>query len=443
MTVAERLAEWALGSDRIPFEAAHAARRHLLDGIGCALGARGLGVPTPALALASGHGASVIGGGVADPRTAALANGNLIHALEFDDIHAASLVHVTAAVAPATLASAEAEYATWDEAVDAYVVGAEVVTRIGGAVTHGFHRRGFDVTSVVGVFGSVLAIARLRRLDPQTATHAMGIAGSLAAGSLEFLADGAPTKQLHPGIAAANAILSVDLAEAGATGPSAILEGARGLFAAYVGEVVDVDALTDGLGVRWEVERVAIKGYPLSQLSHATLDALADAGEVAVDAIESVVVELPEDAIAVVGEPRADKVRPRSGYEAKFSVQWDVAAHLIDGEVTVATFAGDGYRRADVAALADRVEVRGVPWTGPPASAPGHVIVTLADGSIREGVAAASRGTPERPLSDEALLAKFAANVEAWGTDADACATAVLSGSASTSDTLATAGYAA
>lgn len=438
MTATEAFAEWGLTA-RIPGEPRRAARRHLLDGIGCALGARGLRSEVPALRLVSGgFGTHLIGGGEGGRDQVARANGNLIHALDFDDTHAGALVHVTAAVAPAALASAEVQEADWSDLVDAFVVGAEVVARIGAVVTHGFHRRGFHATAVTGVFASVVAIARLRGLDRTVTTHALGIAGSLAAGSLEFLADGASTKQLHPGLAAGNALLAVDLAVAGATGPSTILEGDHGIFRAYVDEAVTADRLTDGLGDRWEVEAITLKPYPLCQLSHASLDALAGIGPLDADEVETIEVTIPEGSVDIVAEPRDKKVRPRSEYEAKFSVQWDLAARLIDGHIDAATFADHGFERDDVASLAERVRVISVPDSGPPASAPGMVAVRLSDGTTRVGEAGASRGTPTNPLTDDELVAKFRRNATRWGADTDACVEAVLRGGGTVTDVLKT-----
>lgn len=417
MTATEEIVTWALGlhPGEVPSDVAHAARRHVLDGIGCAVAAVRLGAARHAIEAAARlrtpHEATVIGAGDRLPApAAALANGALIHALDFDDTHAGALVHVTAAVLPAALAVGEETVASGAEVLAAYVSGAEVVARLGAALPHAFHARGLHATSVCGVFAAALVAARLAGLGARETTNALGIAGSLASGSLEFLHTGSATKQLHPGLAGMAGITAARLAAAGADGPATILEGPYGLYRSLAARDVDPAALTEGLGARWETPRITIKPYPACQLSHASLDAIRAAGPVDPAAVEEVVFTVPPDTVPVVCEPAEPKRRPRTSYEGKFSLPYCAAALLVDGRLDVSSFDPPMLARPEVLALAARVS-----WTErdpgvPPAEAPGIAEVRLRDGTVLRGEVLRSRGGPEAPLDDEALLAKFHAN---------------------------------
>jgi 2-methylcitrate dehydratase PrpD len=415
MSAARELAGWALRLDlsEVPTPVRRAACRHALDAVGCALGARRFGEAQAARSVAAALGgppeATVIGGGRGGAPAVALANGALMHALDFDDTHAESLVHSTVAVLPAALAAAEERNALGPELLVAVIAGIEVVTRLGAAVRHGFHARGFHATSVCGTFASALVAARLYGLDEDTAVQALGIAGSFAAGSLEFLAGGSSTKQLHPGWSAHAGLLAARLAAAGASGPETIFEGSSGLYRAYTGETVAPARLSDGLGQRWETARVTVKPYPACQLSHASLDALRETG-VSASEVASMRFRLPEETADIVCRPEALKLHPRTPYEAKFSLPWCAAALLVDGALGTESFAPGRIERPQVLELAARIGYEAYQPGVAAAAAPGRAEVALRDGSTRRGEVATSRGGPDNPLSEEQLLEKFRLN---------------------------------
>jgi 2-methylcitrate dehydratase PrpD len=417
-TVATRLAGWAAGLSLpdVPAEARRAACRHLLDGLGTALGALAAGEAAPAVAVARGLGgppeATLLGtrerlGAPA----AALAAGALVHALDFDDTHAEGLVHATAATLPAALAVGEQVGATGAQVLAAALVGYEVTCRVAAATPHGFHQRGIHATQAAGVIGAATVAARLLGLDAETTTQAMGIAGSSAGGLLEFLHTGASTKQLHPGLAGHAGIVAARLAAAGGTGPVSVLEGPAGLWAALSARRADPERVLSGLGETWEVTRITIKPYPACQLSHAALDATAGLlGELraaggAAEVAELVAAVHPDSA-AIVCEPAGDKVCPRTPYDAKFSLPWSLAALLVDGGVSVATYTPESVRRPEVAGLAGRVRTVLAPSDRVAADAPGRVVVRLRDGRELTGAVDRSRGGPDAPLDDDAVMDK-------------------------------------
>ncbi|MEW2593204.1 MmgE/PrpD family protein [Micromonospora aurantiaca] len=432
--IAEELAEWGAGHVEMPAAVRAAALRHLLDGVGTALGGLraspmpgepGGPSPVPAVVVARGLGgppeATIIGsqGRVGAP-AAALANGTLVHALDFDDTHAGGLVHATAVVLPAAFAVGEQVGAPGRAVLEAAVVGYETVCRVAAAASHGFHARGLHATMVAGVFSSAIVASRLLGLDAARTTDALGIAGSQAGGLLAFLHSGASTKQLHPGFAGHAGILAARLAAAGAGGPANVLDGPHGVYDALAAGAVDLASVTAELGTRWETTRIGIKPYPACQLSHAAIDAVRDAvrrgGVRSVD-VAAIDVDVHPDSVPTVCDTRRDLARPASPYAAKFSLPWSIAAAVVDGDLTTATYEPDSLGRPEVERVARLVRWHVAPTGGPAADAPGTARITLVDGSAVPGSVPRSAGGPDNPLTDEQLVAKFHGN--AGGDTAD------------------------
>ncbi|MDV6313971.1 MmgE/PrpD family protein [Gordonia amicalis] len=437
---ARRLARWAAGLDieDIPEVTRQAAVRHLLDGIGNAIGARRLDQGGPGLSVARGLGGPAQAHPLGDPEAisapaAAFANGVLMHALDFDDTHAGALVHPTTVVAPAVLAVAEEVGATGARTVTALVAGLEIACRLGVAAPHGFHARGLHATAVVGPLAGAVAAGLLYGADADRLTDAIGIAASSSGGLLEFLDTGANTKVLHPGNAGFSGVLAARLALAGATGPESVLEGRRGLYRALADRDVDPDVIVADLGTRWESAGIGIKPYPSCQLMHASLDAVAQAladaaqagAQVTASRVAAISVDVHPDSVDIVCGPGTGTRSPRSVYDAKFDLPWSVAALVHDGAVTVDTYAEESIVRPDVAATAGRVEVVPVPDGRPAADAAGRAVITLDDSTRLVGEVPCSRGTSGRPMDDAAVAEKFRGN-SGGGADADALIEAVL-----------------
>ena len=416
-TLTERFVDWSTRLEAVPDDVRRTARWHVLDALGTGLAAARLGPVDFAVAEAMNYGtpaeASILGHGTRHPAPmAALANGTLIHALDFDDTHAAAILHGSAAVLPSVLAVSEVVDAALDTAVDAYVVGVEMAVRVGAAATRKFHNRGFHATSVVGIFGATLATCRLLGLGAPAAVNALGISGSQAAGSLEFLSTASLTKPLHPGWAGLSAVMAARMAARGATGPASILEGGWGVYRAYADTTVDSGGVTAGLGEVWEATQMTTKPYPVCQYSHATLDTLALLpDDLDPRRISRIDVGLPRDSLVVVAEPREARLRPRTTHEAKFSVQWNVATMLLDGYLSVDQFTTEQLARKDVRELAAKVFVHRRPFDGSLGEAPGDVRVTLNDGATLARTMTSSSATPGRPIDEGALLDKFLSNV--------------------------------
>lgn len=414
---AERLAGFAtaLELDEVPTEVVAAARLHLLDALGCGLAAHGLDAAGYAGASidASCRGpASAIGvpNGV-PPGVAALSNGIACHALDFDDTHAASVAHVSAIVAPAAIAAAQARGADYGALLAALLAGNEITCRVGMPVGDAFHRRGFHATAVCGVFGATAAVGRLAGLSPEQLVNALGIAGSMASGLLAYLADGSDTKRIHAGWMAHAAHTAACLAAAGATGPAAVLEGYRGVYHAFLGRE-NVEVPTDDLGVHWETPRIAFKPYPACHFLHAAIDAtrqlVVDGGVEA--GVDRITVFMPQAGVDMVLSPLEVKRRPRTPYESKFSAPFAIGAQLAHGRLDVTTFTELGLHDEDVLQIASIVDYEARDYPTFPGSFPAGVRIELRDGRQLERHIAHQRGGVEDPMDAPQVIAKFEAN---------------------------------
>lgn len=419
-TIAERMAAFAtsLRYEDIPEQARRHAALQLMDTIGVARAAVRIGAAPAVQRVAAAAAPCQPGGLVVGQRAAIdlplalLANGALAHALDFDNTHTASMVHVGAAIGPMAWTLGASLEAPGQEVVRAYVAGVECAARLGAAIPGAFHRNGFHATSVVGIFGALVAGASLVQASPSCLVNAMGIAGSVAAGLLEYHNSGTANKQLHPGLAARDAYVALQLAMAGADGPASVFEGAFGLFATHVREQ-PASFGTDSFGRVWEVEQVTTKPYPACNLVHFALDCLGEMGG-ALDpaAIEAVVVGGPAEIVPLVVEPATAKIAPRNAYEAKFSVQHCVARFLVDGELRVDSFSPEAVGDPRVAALARKVRFEPTEDGTYPAKLGGSVRVELAGGDERRAAVPEAKGSPGRRLDEEEIVAKFVANAE-------------------------------
>ena len=417
---AQVLGEWAarLRAEDIPAAVRDNAALRVLDTIGCALaGAREEHAPS-VLALASrwgGPGLSTVWGTTltAAPPQAALANGALAHGLDFDDTHADSVCHASAVLVPAVLALAESERLGGRDALTALVAGYEAMIRIGMAAPGRFHERGWHATAVCGAFGAALAAGRSLGLDASRLTAAVGIAGSMASGVMEFLEDGSWVKRLHPGWAAQSGIQAAALAQGGFTGPATALEGRLGFYRAALGDAPDIAKQLKNLGDEWETVRSSFKLYPCCHLNHAYLDAVARlkrAEGLRPEQVEEVECLVPAGEVPIVCEPATAKLRPRSPYDAKFSLAFCVAAALVGDRVGIGTFTEEGIREPGALALAARVRYTVDPSSSYPRTFPGWVKVRLRDGRMLEAREESQRGGPEVPIAPDEVIAKFRDN---------------------------------
>jgi 2-methylcitrate dehydratase PrpD len=409
----------ALRYEDIPAAVRERARIQILDGLGVGFASNAYPFADKAIAglraLGGAGDCTVLGRRERLPvRDAALANGVLIHGLDFDDTHLASIVHATAAALPSALSLAEALDLHGRDLLTAYVAGMEVAIRLGAAVKGGFHHAGFHATGIVSHFSAALVAGKLLQLTQDQLVSAQGIAASSASGVQVFLEEGAWTKRFHPGWGAVAGITAAYLARHGFVGPSRPYEGKFGLFETHLHDgtaAVDIACLGAELGERWHLSDTAIKPYPVCHFIHGAADAaIALHAELpAPPAVERMRVLLPTPTLPVVAEPAVDKKRPQSDYAAKFSAPFVVATCLVHGRFGLAELQPEALKDLAVLALCERTECASDPETAFPAYFSGGVELELADGRHLRRHVRVNRGAGERALSADEASAKFAA----------------------------------
>lgn len=416
------LADFAagVGPDAIPAHVRDRALIHILDGIGLALAATAFPFAAPArdaaLELSGGDGACTVIGSDrrATLRDAAMVNAVLIHGLDYDDTHLQAIVHPTCAVLPAVLAMAEAQGLPGDQALAAFCAGMETAVRLGAAVKGGFHHTGFHATGVLAHFSSAIAAGRMMGLAPAQLVHALGIAGSTASGIQVFLEEGAWTKRLHPGWAAAGGITAATLARHGFVGPSRVFEGRFGLFHTHLhGHAAEVDLsfLTEGLGRDWMMADTALKPYPVCHFIHGAADAALDL-RAGIDPAQIAAVDifLPQDTLKIVAEPVDHKRNARNEYEAKFSAPFVVASTLLRGRFGLPDLTDAAIADPAVQALARACTCHADPQSRFPTYFSGGVTVRMRDGSRHSRHVAVNSGAGERQMTLDEATDKFMAN---------------------------------
>ncbi|MPZ55831.1 MAG: hypothetical protein GEU91_04885 [Rhizobiales bacterium] len=418
------LAEWFLGlrHDDLPSDIVETTQLRLLDTIGIMLAATALpiGQAARAGALAMGSGASsrIVGfGDRCSAMVAALVDGTLAHAMDFDDTHDPSLVHCSAAIVPAALAVGEMMEVSGKELLLGVAVGNEVSCRLGSVAPMAFHKRGLHPTGLLTGFGASMIAGRMMGLDAPRLQAAMGIHGSQAAGLLEAFSDGTWVKTLHPGWAAFSGIAAVHLAGHGFTGPAAVLEGGRGLFAALASEPdggIRYDRLTSDLGREWEFRRSSVKPYPCAQVIQPFVDlALAAHREGLRSAdVAKVTSPIAKQYIGVVAEPRSAKLRPVTPTHARVSLQYCVAAALHLGHCGPAAFMDDIIGDPAILRLAERIIVPADHSPAAPGQLRASLVIETHDGRRLESVQEHHRGSAENPISRMEVESKFDANAD-------------------------------
>ena len=253
-------------------------------------------------------------------------------------------------------------------------------------------------------------------LSPQALVMGQGIALSMAAGSMEFLEDGAWTKRMHPGWAAQSGITAAALARQGFVGPSRAYEGRFGLFNAYIQAGIEPERwgrATAGLGEIWETMGVAIKPLPACHFTHACSDAalaLAKQHKFAMGDIERVKALVPAEVVKTVCEPEANKRRPANAYDAQFSIPYLVAASLVRGKFTLAELEPDALTDERILRLCDLVDYEVDTKSTFPKHYTGEVQISLKDGRKIAHREALNRGCADRPLSNADIVDKFMGN---------------------------------
>jgi len=411
-SVAERLAAAALRATPGGFR--ETAEKLLIDVAGLCVAARRTNYALATLKACESAGpCTAIGHARAlDSAGAALVNGTAAHGEDFDDTFEGGPVHAGAVVVPAVLAVAEREKLSGADALAGIAVGAEVMCRASLVAPKRIHKAGFHPTAILGTMAAAAAVAVALRLSKNQFVNALGIAGSMASGIIEYLAEGAWTKRMHPGWAAQSGIRAADLARAGFVGPRTVFEGTHGLYFGFAHTTEgDWDKLLEGFGTRWVANSLAFKPYACGTMTQPYVDcARRLAAKVDVESIEEVVCEAAEGTVHRLWEPLADKQRPPNAYAAKFSQPYCIAAGFVLGHAGLEAFTEERVRDPRLRALAAKVRYEIDPDNPYPDEFTGHVRVRLRGGKTLEERQDHMRGGAKEPLSRADIEEKFRQN---------------------------------
>jgi len=352
------------------------------------------------------------------PEDAALLNGTAAHGEDFDDTFEGGPVHSGAVIVPAVLAACERFGLDGRRALLGIATGVETLCRLSLVAPKLIHKAGFHPTAVLGAIASALSVSKTLSLSEKQTVHALGIAGSMAGGIIEYLAEGAWTKRLHAGWAAHAGLHAARLAKEGFVGPRTVFEGTHGLFFAFAHDLnVDYEKLTRGLGEDWLLTGLTFKPYATGTMNQPYIDCalrLAKKGFAAEDVAE-VLCETAEGYVHRLWEPLAAKQRPPNDYAAKFSTPFNIAVAFVTGDAGFDAFSERTVRDERILGLAGKVRYRVDPANPYPARYTGHVKMTLKDGRVFEERQPHIRGGVHEPLAREELERKFRANAAYGG----------------------------
>lgn len=347
---------------------------------------------------------------------AARINAVMIHALEYDDTFGPGFLHPSAIVFPAALAAADmVGGVSGRELLAATALANDIACRLSIAGQPGVD--GFAVgwhnTTLVGYLSSALVAGRLMRLSRDQLVHAAGIAAHQAAGNAQSHIDSALTKRMGPGFASGAGVFAARLAARGVTGPGGVLEGKKGWFAQYHKGNYSRDLLLGGLASDYPGAAMSFKPWPSCRGSHTSADAalqIAAALSGRRQAIRRIVIHNGPAEWGFLSAPIERKRRPVTPVEAQFSIPWVVATALADGKVGIGHFVPEALRRADLLAMAGRIETAENAALANPSGGPGQAIVevTLANGEVLKRHVVAAKGDPGVPMTAAEVTAKFA-----------------------------------
>ncbi len=339
---------------------------------------------------------------------AALANGTAAHALDYDDVSFRMMGHPSVALVPAVVALGEVLGSSGKDFLLAYVAGLEVAAKVGAALGGNSYMLGWHHTSTLGVLGAAASSGKLLGLDEEKMTHALGISCSMAMGIRANF--GTMTKPLHAGAAAMNGVIAAQLADRGFTANPDALYGENGFARAFTSDLEKAEELLKSLGEPYELTDpgLSFKPYPCCRGPQGAIDAALAAreewkkkGKIDPSDVERVECRVPSwlRSVLVYHEPK-------TGTEGKFSLEFCVAAALLEGKVGVGQFRDEVVTSEPVAELIRRFDWQDLEGeiTSPFAS---EVVVHLKSGDKATGKAERPLGEPGNPMSQEQIHDKY------------------------------------
>lgn len=443
-TAAQRIAAFAAGAkfERLPAPVVESVRMRIIDTLGISVAATTVDSLSPVwnLAIDSGgapEAATLVAKTRIPAANAAFVGGLLSHALDYDDTHLPSILHPSAILVPAALAAAELSGANGAEVITSLAVGYEILVRLGMTAydpeikNSVYFEKGLHATSICGAVAAAAVASRLLGGSAKQIADAMGIAGSMGAGLIEANRTGGTVKRIHGAWACHSALWAAQLARAGITGPPTLFEGRFGFFYYLLGDGALAADPSLGLGEVWETPDIFFKPYPVNHFIHCAIDAARAVRARATlpwTRIDRIDVGVAGATLRTIAEPRAAKIRPESGYAARFSAPFTVATAILSNGhglgLDLEDFADAAVTDPQRLALAERVHCYADEECEEifPYQFPCRLTVHYDDGSTIEEWVPANRGGNQRPLSQEEVLTKFRSNVARAGSGQDLAA---------------------
>ncbi len=404
--------------ENLPPEVVEATKKEILDLLGVALGGASQPGASHVCELVKEWGgkeeSSIIGCSQKVPApNAAQANATMAHALDFDDVHEAAVMHPGVASIPVAIAVGEA-HGNLDgkELITGIALGVDMMCRLALATTPGRSpvELGWHLTSVFGFMGSAATAARAMCLDEEKTVNAIGIGYHQCGGNGQCVKDGALSKRLGPGFAIKGGITAALMARAGVTGAKNSLEGEWGFYRQYMHGDYSRDILTADLGKRFEGVNVAIKPYPCCRGIHPAIDAglaLAISENIRSKDIREIVLSVTDAHLSLLCQPEDAKRSPRSPVDAQFSIPWGVASAIVGRRVGLGDFTERAVKNPDVLALTRKMRIDVDNTLHRPGPEPTRVKVLTNDGKVFTKVVEHPLGSLERPMSFEDCARKF------------------------------------
>src|ERR1700733_8127356 len=406
------LARWAASVtfENLPKDVAESTKLRVLDVIGLALaGAEtdfGRSVRAASLAISPPGPSRLLGfGDRVGVTTAAFANGAFSQALEFDDTHNESIVHMSSPAVAAALALSEFTRVSGRDLITAIAIGNEVSCRVGSVSSGELHRRGFHPTGLFATFGAAYLAGKLLGLEADALARAAGISGSFASGLLECWVDGTQTKFLPPGWSAQSGITAALLARSGVTGPAQVFEGRWGLFASHVQDPNahrDFGRINHRLSQHWESRNSSFKPFPAAHVIHPYISAvlrLKAKHGIKPEDVERIDCPVTAFIVGIVCEPTEEKFAPASDSHGRVSLQYSLAEALYHGALGKSAYSAGSRANPEILALARRVQYHVDPNYPGPGRFKGAVGIALKDGRKFEEVEEHNRGSAENPMT--------------------------------------------
>jgi 2-methylcitrate dehydratase PrpD len=423
-TMVVRLAEFVSGTkyEDLPSETVQKVKQYVLDVVGCTVAASSEPQGKILAEVLQGQGgngnSSVFASGLkTSAMHAAMLNGTLGHTFDFDDDHREGTMHPSVAVFPAVFAMGEDRHISGKNFLRAFILGLEVMIRLGESLLGKAYYQGFHLTGVCGVFGAAAGCAALMGLDPLRTKYTLGIAGSFSAGTLECIGEGAWQKPLQAGFPAMGGVLAALLGEKNFLGAGTVLDGTSGLIKAWsYKDQFDYGRITETLGKKWEMMDTSIKVHACCRFSGASADCALDLYRQGVRAkdVKKITAKVCDWSIKALCYPEGRKRKPQTNVDAQFSLPWAIAVAICKNRTGVDQFRMEALNDPEVLALAAKVR-----WELDPAAEavyprayPATVIAELNDGRIFSSHVDFPKGDPENPATKEESLAKFHLVVE-------------------------------